>query len=225
MYHQWEDQSLQHLNRLPARASFYYYDTEKKALSRDPEASANYKLLDGSWDFYLAPSPLMTPAGYEQEDYEPDGSWGTVTVPGCWQMQGYGDPVYSGAPYLFPIDPPYVADNNVTGCYRRVFTLPKSMEGQRIVLTFEGVGSMFYAYVNGVQVGMSKGSHMTAEFDVTEQIHAGENTIAVTVLRFCDGSYLEIQDMCHMSGIFRSVSLQSMPKSGYVQEKSRLFIV
>ena len=219
MYHVWEDPSVQHRNRLPARAGFHYYDSEEKALAYQEEKSAYYELLNGVWDFALVDSPLRVDPEFASEDYVPDMSWSRITVPGCWQMQGFGGtPTYSGAPYLFAVEPPFVAEDNDTGLYRREFTLPKAMEGKRVILTFEGVGSMFFVYVNGKEIGLSKGTHMTAEFDITSAVRPGKNLLAVSVLRFCDGSYLEIQDMYHMSGIFRSVSLQATPREGYIED-------
>ncbi len=219
MNHIWENPAVQHENRLPARAGFYYYESEEKALGYDESKSAYYELLNGVWDFTLADSPLTVDPDYVKEDYVMDGTWTKITVPGCWQMQGLGgNPIYSGAPYLFPVEPPFVATDNDTGCYRREFVLPKAMEGKRVVLSFEGVGCMFFVYVNGQKIGMSKGSHMTAEFDITDVVRPGQNLLAVSVLRFCDGSYLEIQDMYHMSGIFRNVSLQATPKENYIED-------
>ncbi|MBR6322826.1 MAG: hypothetical protein IKR59_08155 [Lachnospiraceae bacterium] len=215
----WENPLLQHENRLRARAHLIPYDTAEKALARDENRSRYYCLLNGEWDFKLVSSPLLADEAYTKPDFTPDESWGRIRVPGCWQMQGYGGhPVYSGAPYLFPVEPPFVATDNDTGCYRTIFTLPKAMEDKRVILRFEGVGCMFYAYVNGEKAGMSKGSHMTAEFDVTPFVHPGENVLAVSVLRFSDGSYIEIQDMWHMSGIFRSVSLVAEPKADAVAD-------
>lgn len=219
MYHVWEDPSVQHQNRLPARGGFFYYESAEKALGYQEEKSACYALLNGAWDFKLVNTPLRAGSEYAREDYVMDESWSKICVPGCWQMQGYGGhPIYSGAPYLFPVEPPYVTEENDTGLYRREFTLPRAMEGKRVVISFEGVGSMFFVYVNGREIGMSKGSHMTAEFDITEAVHPGRNLLAVSVLRFCDGSYLEIQDMYHMSGIFRNVSLQATEKEGYARD-------
>ena len=215
----WENPLLQHENRLPARAHFIPYDSAEKALLRDENSSAYYRNLNGIWDFKLEKSPLLVDDAYTSPEYIPDEHWGKIRVPGCWQMQGFGGhPVYSGAPYLFPAEPPYVATDNDTGCYRTVFTLPRAMENRRVILRFEGVGSMFYVYVNGEKAGMSKGSHMTAEFDISGLVHSGENTLGVSVLRFCDGSYIEIQDMWHMSGIFRTVSLIAEPKEHAVRD-------
>ncbi|MBR2263657.1 MAG: beta-galactosidase subunit alpha, partial [Firmicutes bacterium] len=144
MYHVWEDPSVQHKNRLPARGSFYYYESEDKALGYQEERSAYYELLNGVWDFTLVDTPLRIDPDYVKEDYVLDGTWTKITVPGCWQMQGFGGvPTYSGAPYLFPVEPPFVAEDNDTGLYRRTFVLPKAMEGKRVTISFEGVGSMF----------------------------------------------------------------------------------
>ena len=215
----WENPGLQQENRLPARAHLIPYDSAEKALMREESASAFCRSLNGIWDFKLEKSPLLVDESYTKPGFAADDGWGRIRVPGCWQMQGYGGhPVYSGAPYLFPVEPPYVATDNDTGCYRTTFTLPKAMESMRVILRFEGVGCMFYVYVNGEKAGMSKGSHMSAEFDITALVHPGENLLAVSVLRFSDGSYIEIQDMWHMSGIFRSVSLVAEPMNGAIED-------
>ena len=213
MYREWEDPSLQQKNRLPGRGNLIGYDSPEKALTYKKERSRHYLSLNGAWDFTLAPRPEDAPAGFAQPDFAAEG-WAKMPVPGCWQMHGYGTPVYSASPYLFPTDPPFVPDDNDTGCYRTRFILPEAMRGMRLILRFEGVGCMFWAWVNGRAAGMSKGSHMTAEFDVTDLCLPGENLLAVEVLRFSDASYLEIQDMLHMSGIFRPVSLLAMPARG-----------
>ncbi len=213
MYREWEDPSLQAKRRLPGRGNLVGYDSPEKALSYKKEKSRQYLNLNGEWEFFLAPRPQAAPEGFERPGFDASG-WAKMPVPGCWQMHGYGTPVYSASPYLFPADPPFVPDDNDTGCYRTRFVLPESMRGMRLILRFEGVGSMFTVWVNGKAAGMSKGSHMTAEFDVTALCQAGENLLAVQVLRFSDGSYLEIQDMLHMSGIFRPVSLLAMPDAG-----------
>ena len=219
--HPWENPELISENTLPYRAHFTPYDNVKAALSGNGQNTPYRRLLDGIWDFKLEKSPLLVDPAYTQPDFEPDESWGKIRVPGCWQMQGYGGhPVYSGAPYLFPVEPPFVATDNDTGCYRTEFTLPQAMEDRRVILRFLGVGCMFYVYVNGTCAGMSKGSQMTAEFDITKLLHPGKNTLAVTVLRLCDGSYIEIQDMYHMSGIFRDVELLAEPLQGAIEDIS-----
>ncbi len=214
----WQDPSVQHQSRLPARAGVFFYHDEALARTMERTLSKNYINLNGEWDFTLAPSPLHCPADWEQPDYLPLDDWSTIQVPGCWQMQGFGHPIYSSMPYLHPIDPPFVPDENDTGLYRRLFVLPERFEGQRITITFEGVGSAFWVYLNGKEVGFSKGPHIPAEFDITEAVQPGENLLAVKVVRFSDGSYLEIQDMMHMSGIFRDVYLTATPKTGYIED-------
>ena len=211
---EWENPSLQHRHRLPGRTNIRSYENAAAALQGDYRKSPYFLSLNGEWQFRLCPNPYELPEGFEQPEYKAAEDWDRITVPGCWQMQGYGTPVYSASPYLFATDPPYVAEDNNTGLYRTCFTLPEHFAGKRVILRFEGVGSMFYVYLNGQEAGMSKGAHMTAEFDVTRYLVPGENLLAVKVLRFCDGSYLEIQDMLHMSGIFRNVSLHVMPKQG-----------
>ena len=211
---EWEDPSIQHRNRLPGRTNIRSFTEEAQALRGDEGTSPLFLSLNGTWQFRLCPDPYAVPAGFEKPDYPDAAAWDRVKVPGCWQMQGYGKPVYSASPYLFPTDPPYVAEENETGLYRTAFTLPDAFLEKRVILRFEGVGSMFYVYVNGHEAGMSKGAHMTAEFDVTRYLVPGENLVTVKVLRFSDGSYLEIQDMLHMSGIFRNVSLHAMPAEG-----------
>ncbi len=218
MNYDWENPSLQHKNRLPGRSSFFGFPDAASALKGDALLSPFVCSLDGEWDFFLAPSPLLTPPRFEEGELDENTQWSRITVPGCWQMQGWGIPVYSASPYLFPTDPPYVAADNDTGCYLRRFTLPESMKNRPVTLRFEGVGSMFYVYVNGHEAGMSKGAHMAAEFDVTPLLREGENTLCVKVLRFSDGSYLEIQDMYHMSGIFRSVYLLAWPEKGRAED-------
>ena len=210
---EWEDPSVQHRNRLPGRTDIRSYESFDAAREQD-NTSCLMLSLNGDWQFRLCPEPCAVPEGFELPDYPDAEAWDRIRVPGCWQMQGYGTPVYSASPYLFATDPPYVSEDNDTGLYRTWFTLPENFSGKRMILRFEGVGSMFYVYLNGQEIGMSKGAHMTAEFDVSEAAVPGENLLAVKVLRFCDGSYLEIQDMLHMSGIFRNVSLHAMPVSG-----------
>ncbi len=218
MHYEWENPSLQHKNRLDGRSAFTGYDSLEKALQFDLDRNLCSLSLNGSWDFMLAPSPLITPKGWTASGFEPDAGWTKMTVPGCWQMNGFGDPVYSASPYMFVTDPPYVDTDNDTGCYRRTFILPDEMAGQKVTIRFDGVSSMFYLFINGQEVGMSKGAHLPAEFDITDHVKLGENLICVKVLRYSDGSYLESQDMCLMSGIFRDVTVLCWPKDGWVRD-------
>lgn len=128
-------------------------------------------------------------------------------MPSCWQMHGYGRPQYVNVAYPIPFDPPYVPDENPTGVYRRTFRLPESWRGRRVTLNFDGVNACFFVWINGREAGMSKGSRLPAEFDITAFLREGENTLTVKVLQWADSTYLEDQDCWRMSGIFRDVYL------------------
>lgn len=206
----WENPQLPHIGRYPARAYFVPFGDPEAAFELERGLSDRFQLLNGEWKFDISPTVAEAPVGFETEDYV-DDFWDHVHVPWSWQCQGYDYPHYTNCPYPFPCDPPRVPTENPTGCYRRQFCIPDDWEKQRILLHFEGVDSAFYVWVNGQEIGFSKGSRVPAEFDITEQVRAGVNTLAVQVLRWSDGSYLEGQDMWWLSGIFRDVWLVAMP--------------
>ncbi|MEI7832937.1 MAG: glycoside hydrolase family 2 TIM barrel-domain containing protein, partial [bacterium] len=208
--HDWENPQVTHRNRLPGRAYTFPYPDVATALSGECGASAWFLSLNGQWKFHFAPSPAEAPEGFYAGDY-PDGAWDELVVPGCWQMHGYGHPHYTNFQYPFPVDPPRVPTENPTGSYRREFLLPEAWEMQSVRLRFEGVDSAFYVWVNGQQVGFSKGSRIPAEFDITEFLLPGSNSLAVQVYQWSDGSYVEDQDMWWLSGIFRDVYLLAIP--------------
>ena len=197
----WENPRLLHRNRRQPRTPFIPFADEKSALKGDRSLSAYFHLLNGLWDFKYCKSPAEVPE-----------KWETISVPSHWQMHGYGRPHYSNKNYPFPIDPPYVPDENPVGLYCRTFTLPASWKDKRIFLNFEGVDSAFYVSVNEKSAGFSKGSRLPAEFDITDFLHQGENRLAVQVFQWSDGSYLEDQDMWRLSGIFRDVYLLAEPE-------------
>ena len=205
----WENPHLVGRNRLAPRASFITVDGES-GLARDARLSAHFQLLNGQWKFHYAPSPQAAPEDFPQPDFDVS-AWQTLAVPGHWQLQGYGRPHYTNVNYPFPVDPPHVPSENPTGCYRREFSIPESWDGRRIILHFAGVDCMFYVYVNGQAVGMSKGSRLPAEFDITEALRSGVNVLAVKVLQWSETSYIEDQDMWWLSGIFRDVYLLALP--------------
>lgn len=207
----WENPALTNKNRLPARAYSFGYKDESSALSGERAASSGFILLNGSWQFELFQSPLDAPKDFQEDDYCTE-IWNEIEVPGLWQMQGFGNPHYTNWLYPFPLNPPFVPTDNPTGCYKREFYVPESWKNERIILRFEGVDSTFYVWVNGIEVGFSKGSRLPAEFDVTDIVKAGTNTIAIKVIQWSDASYLEDQDMWWLSGIFRDVYLVSVPK-------------
>ena len=207
----WENPQLLHKKRLPARSSLYSYDTREEALSFDRTFSSRWKSLNGIWQFALFPTINDVEEGFFKEDFD-SSHWESIPVPSNWQMEGYENPHYTNVQYPFPLDPPFVPSENPTGCYIREFELPEAFEGKKVLLHFEGVDSFFYCYINGEFAGMSKGSRCPAEFDITSFLRPGANLIALQVSKWCDGSYLEDQDMWWLSGIFREVSITAVDK-------------
>lgn len=214
-------------NKEAAHATLFpFADVESAArayagLIIDRGASPYLRSLDGDWRFYFTPRPADMPEEFFAVGYD-DSAWDTIPVPSCWQMQGdvvhgspkYDIPIYTNVTYPFPIDnlPAVPIDDNPTGHYRRTFEVPAAWEGREIFLHFEGVDSACYVWVNGEMVGYSQESRLPAEFNITRYLTPGENVLAVQVLRWSDGSYLEDQDFWRMSGIYRSVWLWSAPK-------------
>ncbi|SHF81022.1 beta-galactosidase [Caldanaerobius fijiensis DSM 17918] len=206
----WEDLSTLSINREPEHATLIPYADIESALESERGLSPYFRLLSGNWKFHYAPSPAETPEGFEQESYNVS-EWDTIPVPSNWQMLGYGKPNYTNVAYPFPVDPPFVPDENPVGSYRRNFMIPENWKDRQVFLVFEGVDSAFMVWVNGKMVGYSKGSHLPSEFNITPFIRIGENTIAVQVYQWSDGSYLEDQDKWRLSGIFRDVYLFATP--------------
>lgn len=171
--------------------------------------------LSGYWKFFLASSPANVPVNFHDVSYD-DSVWKTLPVPSNWQMHGFDRPIYTNTLYPFPLNPPYVPSDNPTGCYRKYFHVPKEWKGRRILLHFEAVDSAFFVWVNGVLIGYSQDSRLPAEFEITECCHPldsdNENVLAVQVLRWSDGTYLEDQDHWWLSGIHRDVLLIAKPK-------------
>jgi evolved beta-galactosidase subunit alpha len=210
MAHPWEDQTLLHRNRLPARAWFVGYGDERTARTMQRGMSSQVVPLSGSWRFRFLEHPMDVPAEFwdaEQQD------WGRIDVPGVWQTQGHGRLQYTDEGYPFPVDPPFTVSANPTGAYQRTFRLTEEQAAQRAVLRFDGVESYAEVRLNGHDVGMTKGSRLAAEFDVTAYVRAGENLLSVQVLQFCDGSYVEDQDMWWTAGIIRDVTLLLRPEA------------
>ena len=207
----WENPLVTGRNKRPGHVPMGAYPNADLAFTCDRKKSPNVQLLNGSWKFHLAPCPEEAPDGFQAEDFDVSG-WANISVPGNWQLQGFNDiPIYTNVAYPFPPNPPFVPKENPTGCYRHTFTLDRSWLGRNIYLLFESVDSAFYLWVNGQEVGYSQDSRLPAEFDVTPYVRTGQNTLAVQVMRYCDGSYLEDQDMWLLSGIQRDVILYSKP--------------
>ncbi|MGF1790549.1 beta-galactosidase [Photobacterium profundum] len=172
---------------------------------------AQRQSLNGQWKFKLFNAPEQVEGEFIDVQFN-DSAWGDITVPSNWQLQGYDKPIYANVKYPFEVNPPYVPADNPTGCYRTHLTLTDTdLENtQRII--FDGVNSAFHLWCNGDWVGYSQDSRLPAEFDLSQYLTTGENTLAVMVIRWSDGSYLEDQDMWWLSGIFRDVTLLSKPK-------------
>ncbi|KAF5989034.1 glycoside hydrolase, family 2, n-terminal [Fusarium bulbicola] len=204
----WSNLDVLHRNTLPTRAHFFPYASKEDALSFDRQ-KAQTKLLNGTWKFRHDASPLQVPAWNALDSL----TWANIEVPGMWQLQGYGRPLYSNVNYPFTVNPPNVPLLKETGSYWRQFTTPQDWQGQQIRLRFEGVDSAFHVWINEVEVGYSQGSRNASEFDITSFLKdtGNINNISVRVYEFCDGSYLERQDQWLLSGIFRDVYLLALP--------------
>ena len=209
----WCNVKVLHRNTLPPRSSFFLYDSEVDALSRDT-AKSKSQLLSGKWKFHLSTSPFYGPQRFYEPGFE-SSKWDKVDVPGMWQCQGYGKgPQYTNLDFPFPVNPPHIPlDDNECGRYLTTFRLDKHLSDHQQRLRFEGVDSAFTVWVNGHNVGYSQGSRNPSEFDITKLVKYGEdNILAVEVYQRCDGTYLEDQDQIWLSGIFRDVYLHSFPK-------------
>ncbi len=205
----WCNPELVHRNRLPSRTPFIPYPTEKLAREELRGVSPYFKTLNGTWSFCWLPRPEAAP-----EDFAEPGrdlsDWDALEVPSCWQMSMLYDlPGYTNVNYPIPCDPPFVPDENPTGLYVRDFRLPAAFGGRRTHVRFEGVDCAFYVYINGEEIGYSKGSHLPSEFDITDVLREGENRIGLKVLKYSDATYMEDQDMWRMGGLWRDVYLLS----------------
>ncbi|MFF3965592.1 glycoside hydrolase family 2 TIM barrel-domain containing protein [Streptomyces griseorubiginosus] len=169
--------------------------------------------LNGDWAFRFSATGLDETDGFETPGFH-DRGWDRLPVPAQWQLHGYGRPVYLNIPYPIPLDPPYVPDENPTGDYRRTFDLPPSWAGAPAVVRFEGVESCAKLWLNGRELGVTRGSRLASEFDVTEALRPGRNVLAVRVHQYSSGTYLEDQDTWRLAGIFRDVTLLARPAGG-----------
>jgi beta-galactosidase len=202
------------------RAYFIPYNDEKNA--ELPRSSSRYfHSLCGDWDFRFYKSLADVEDGFYAENYAADDNYDKLKVPMNWQMaldKDYDKPNYTNVNYPIPQDPPYVPDENPCGIYLRDFTIDENMIERELFLNFEGVDSCFYLWINGKFVGYSQVSHMTSEFNITSFVHQGSNRIAVLVLKWCDGTYLEDQDMWRLSGIFREVYVLARCKHARIED-------
>ena len=204
---EWHDLQVNEVNRLKLHTNYFAYESAEKALAGDRKASANYLSLNGTWKFHFAEAPNKRPSGFFETNYD-DAAWKTISVPGIWELNGYGDPVYVNIGFAwrghFKNNPPQVPlKNNHVGSYRRIINIPNSWDGKQIIAHFGSVTSNIYLYVNGRYVGYAEDSKVAAEFDITPYVKKGDNLIAFQTFRWCDGSYSEDQDFWRLSGVAR----------------------
>lgn len=217
----WENPALLGFRNEPPRATFTIFPDARRAralraaVDEDRGRSPFYRSLNGRWKYHHSPTPLARVPEFWKPDFD-DSSWTSIPVPSNVEMHGYGIPIYVNIryPWREPWTPPLIPDddpNATVNAYRRTFSVPKDWQGRRVLLAFEGVNSFFYAWVNGQLAGIGKDSRTRVELDITPFLKPGQNTLAVENFRWCDGSYLEDQDMWRMSGIYRDVYLWSPP--------------
>ena len=207
----YEDLNVMHDKTMPARTYYIPASVRMNDLVEHRERSDRFQLLNGEWKFQYYNSIYDVTESFYEKGYDVSG-FDQVTVPGVWQMDGYDTHQYTNIRYPFPFDPPYVPQDIPCGAYVHNFEYHREKKASKAFLNFEGVDSCFYVWVNGAYAGYSQVPHATSEFDVTDLLNEGENTLAVLVLKWCDGSYLEDQDKFRMSGIFRDVYLLKRPE-------------
>lgn len=228
----WEDETMFAENKENGVATYMPYDNEAAMLAdaayyatpwTEP-VNNRYMTLNGTWKFYFVPEPSQRPLDFFEMGYNTD-AWDTIPVPSNWEMQGYDRPIYNNVEYPHSNTPPFIKARpgfndggknygiNPVGSYVRTFEVPENWDGRRTFIHFGGIYSAAFVWLNGKYVGYTQGSNNVAEFDITKFLNKGSNKLAVQVFRWCDGSYLECQDMFRMSGIFRDVYLYNVPKT------------
>ena len=217
---EWQDPRVNEVNRHPMHASYFAYESRQAAEAGIKENSANFLSLNGRWAFNWVEHADQRPSDFWKTDYN-DKGWDSMTVPGIWELNGFGDPIYLNAGYAwgsqYRNNPPIVPEkNNHVGSYRKLINVPAEWKGKEIIAHFGSVTSNIYLWVNGKFVGYSEDSKLEAEFDLTKYLKPGtENLIAFQTFRWCDGSYLEDQDFFRFSGVGRDCWL-------YAREKNRV---
>ena len=218
----WENEQVIGINKEAPHSHYIPYLSVSQSTADVAVNSPYYLSLNGKWKFNWVKQPNLRPVDFYKNDYDVR-AWDEIDVPSCWEMKGYGTPIYTNVTYPYERNPPKIIGNpppNYTankepdpvGSYRREFSLPEDWAGKEIIIHFDGVMSAFYLWVNGQKVGYSEGSMTPAEFDVTRYLKAGVNNVSAEVYRWSDGSYLEDQDFWRLSGIYRDVFLYAVPK-------------
>lgn len=205
----WENPAVFAVNKEAPRTTAFPYSDKESALKDDYKLSPYFLSLNGNWRFFWSPKPAGLPLDFFKIDYN-DFYWSEMPIPGNWETNGYGKPIYTNIVYPFPANPPYIPhEDNPVGCYRKTFELPEAWNGRRVYLHFESGASAMYVWVNGKKVGYSQVTKSPAEFDITSYVKPGRNLVALQVYRWSDGSYLEDQDFWRLSGFDRGVYLYS----------------
>ncbi|MCU4177226.1 glycoside hydrolase family 2 TIM barrel-domain containing protein [Carboxylicivirga sp. N1Y90] len=211
--HDWENTEVFSVNKEPAHATFIPFDEVSDKPFRDKFESPFVKSLNGTWKFNFVKKPADRPKDFYKNDYNIE-AWNDIEVPGNWELQGFGTPIYTDVPYPFPANPPFIPnDFNPVGSYKRSFSIPSDWDGKEVFIHMGSVKSAFYIWINGEKLGYGQGSKVPAEFNITSYLHEGDNTVALEVYRYSDGAYLEDQDYWKISGLERDVFLIARPKT------------
>ncbi|MCP9767800.1 DUF4981 domain-containing protein [Lacihabitans sp. LS3-19] len=208
----WENPLLIEQNKEKPRSIFYFHNSEDGVIADEYSKSPYYKSLNGKWNFLFTEKVANKPEGFFKEGLD-ISSWKTIDVPSNWELKGFGIPIYTNVIYPFPKNPPFVGEDNPVGTYRRTFTIPENWTGKEIILHFGSITGCATVFLNGQKVGLSKVSKSPAEFNITKFLKKGINTLAVQVIRWHDGSYLEDQDFWRLSGIERDVYMIAMERT------------
>jgi beta-galactosidase len=207
-----ENTSVFELNQEPGHVPLVPYATAQEALAGMMEKSGSYLSLNGTWKFFYSETPEGTPAGFYNVNFN-DKEWSSITVPGNWEMQGFGDPLFRNVTTPFKPTPPRVPhEYNPTGSYRKTFELPSNWKGKQVFLRLEKTASASFIWINGKEAGYNEGGQEPAEYNITRYLKPGKNTLAVNVYKYSDGYYLEDQDYWRLAGIFDNVWLFAAPQ-------------
>ena len=213
---EWEDLSVFKINTTAPHAHFELFASQTQ--KQKGNQSSLEKSLNGMWDFKWYTTPDKAPTNFFANDFD-RSQWDQIPVPANWQFHTDDFPLYSNIVYPYEINPPFMPkDYNPVGCYARTFTIPENWDKHQVFLHFAGVNSAFYVWVNGQKVGYSEGSKTPAEFDISSYLLVGDNQLAVQVIRWSDGTYLEDQDFWRLSGIERDVRLYASPKKASLRD-------
>lgn len=219
---EWHDMQVNEINRFPTHTSFFAYENPEEARTGNMKRSANYLSLEGKWNFRWVEHADQRPTDFFMENYD-DSAWDKMNVPGLWELNGFGDPIYVNIGFgwrgHFKNNPPEIPtkDNHV-GSYRRVISIPDNWQGKQVIAHFGSVTSNMYLWVNGKFVGYTEDSKMAAEFDLTPYLKKGDNLIAFQTFRWCDGSYCEDQDFWRLSGVARDCYLYARDKAIHIDD-------